>query len=341
MSGPKVLIASYLEPELVARISQAVPEVEVVYRPDLLGQPRYIADHSAPVTRTEAQEAEWQSLLREAEILFDFDHSHREDLPQLAPNVQWIQATSAGIGQFVRRMGYAETTDWMFTTASGVHARPLAEFALMAMLMFAKDYGYLAESKANRHWQRYCATELSSKTVGIIGLGKIGREVAHLAKALDMRVVGNRRNPQRAVDHVDALYGPQDLSTLLGQLDFLVLACPHTPETEKLIGAAELAQLPAGAVLINISRGTVVDQDAMIAALESGHLGGAALDVFDPEPLPEDSPLWALPNVIFSPHSASTAETENHKLADLFIQNLQRYLAGEDLINVLDTALLY
>jgi phosphoglycerate dehydrogenase-like enzyme len=341
MRRPKVLIASYLEPELVAQIAETVSEVEVVYRTDLLGQPRYIADHTAAVERSAEQEAEWQTLLREADILFDFDHSHPSDLPELAPNLKWIQATSAGIGQFVKRMGYAEATNWIFTTASGVHARPLAEFALMAMLMFAKDYPYLARSKADHYWKRYCASELSSKTVGIIGLGKIGREVARLAKAFELRVVGNRRNPGNPVDHVDRLFGPQDLASLLSELDFLVLACPHTPETDKLIGAPELALLPAGVVLINISRGTVVDQAALIDALASGHLAGAALDVFDPEPLPGDSPLWAMPNVIISPHSASTAHTENNKLVDLFCTNLKRFLAGEPMLNVLDTELLY
>ena len=341
MSRPKVLIASYLEPELVAQIVETVPEVEVIYRPDLLGQPRYVADHTAPVERSAEQEAEWRTLLREAEILFDFDHSHRSDLPEMAPNLKWIQATSAGIGQFVKRVGYAEATDWIFTTASGVHARPLAEFVIMTMLMFAKDYEYLAQSKADHHWQRYCTSELSSKTVGIIGLGKIGREVARLAKAFEMHVIGNRRNPEMPVDHVDRLFGPHDIPSLLRELDFLVLACPHTPETDRLIGAAELALLPAGAVLINISRGTVVDQAALIDVLQSGHLAGAALDVFDPEPLPEDSPLWTMPNVIISPHSASTAQNENSKLVDLFCKNVKCYLAGEPMLNVLDTELLY
>jgi phosphoglycerate dehydrogenase-like enzyme len=341
MSKPKVLIASFLEPELVEQIARSVPDVELIYRPDLIGAPRYSADHSAAIERSAAQEAEWRTLLQEADILFDFDHSHRDDLPSLAPKLKWIQATSAGIGQFVKRVGYAEATDWIFTTASGVHSRPLAEFALMAMLMFTKDYQYLDRSKADHHWARYAASELASKTLGIIGLGNIGQEAARLAKAFEMRVVGSRRNPDRAVAHVDALYGTADLDNLLSGLDFLLLSCPHTPETEKLIGAAQLAQLPAGAVLINISRGTVVDQDALIAALQSGHLAGAALDVFDPEPLPPDSPLWDMPNVIISPHSASTADTENAKIVALFCDNLKRYLAAEPMLNVLDTELLY
>lgn len=336
-----VLIASYLEPEHVARIQAAFPQVEVIYRPDLLGQPRYTADHHGPIQRTAAQEAEWRRLLARADVLFDFDYTNLQDLPDLAPNVRWVQATSAGIGQFVRRMRYAERTDWQFTTASGVHARPLAEFALMAMLMFAKDYGYLAAEKAAHHWARYCAAELAGRTAVIVGLGSIGREVARLAKAFDMRVVGTRRDPSQPTPHVDALHGPDGLPALLPAADYLILATPHTDETEKLIGAAELALLPRGAVVINIARGAVVDQPALIAALQSGHLRGAALDVFEVEPLPPDNPLWDMPNVIISPHSASTADTENAKIVELFCDNLARYLRGAPLRNRLDVARLY
>jgi glyoxylate/hydroxypyruvate reductase len=337
-----VLIASYLEPELVEQIRSEVPEANVMYHPALLGKPRYVADHTAIPDRTADQETQWQSLLVQADVLFDFDVSHREDLPQLAPNLKWIQATSAGIGQFVKQMGYAEQADWVFTTASGVHARPLAEFAMMAMLMFAKDYPYLRAEQDSRHWQRYCATELAGRTAGVIGLGKIGREVARLAKAFDMRVVGNRRHPEKdRLSHVDVLFGPDELASILEQAEFLVLATPHTAETEKMIGGTELGLLPRGAVLINIARGSVVDEAALIEALHSGQIGGAALDVFEVEPLPTDSPLWSMPNVLISPHSASTANSENRKLTRLFCDNLKRFLAGQELVNVLDVDRLY
>ena len=340
MTNPNVLIASYLEPELVEQIRREVPQVTVHYHPELIGKPRYIADHSSLPERTEAQEQQWRDLLQNADILFDFDHSHRNDLAQFTPNLKWIQATSAGIGQFVKRIGYGEN-DWIFTTASGVHARPLAEFCLMAMLMFAKDFPYLRREQEAHHWERYCAKELASSTLGIIGMGNIGQEVARIAKTFEMRVVGNRRNPSIPVDYVDTLYGTDDLPALLKEADYLVLATPHTPETEGMIGAEQLAMLPQGAVIINIARGVVVDQPAMIEALQSGHLGGVALDVTNPEPLPADSVLWDMPNVIISPHSASTAHTENQKIVDLFCDNLKLYLAGEPMINVLDVELLY
>ena len=342
MNKPTVLITSFLESDLVDHIRREVPEIEVVFRPDLLGQPKYIADHSSLPARTAAQEAEWQTLLGRAEILFDFDVTHRTDLPDVAPNVKWIQSTSSGIGQFVKRMGYAERTKWIFTTASGTHARPLAEFVIMSMLMFAKGAFYLQREQTAQHWQRYCGFELADKTLAIIGMGKIGKETARLAKAFDMRVIGSRRQSDSGpIPFVDALFEPDRLDDLIKKADFLTLAVPHTPETEKMIGTRELALLPPGAVVINIARGVVIDQPALIEALRSGHLGGAALDVTDPEPLPAGDPLWSMPNVMISPHSASTAVSENRKLTELFCQNLKRYLKGEPLLNILDTVKLY
>ncbi len=331
-----VLIASYLEPELVEQIRREAPQFEVINRPDLLGAPCYVADHSASVTRTPAQEAEWQALLAQADILFDFDHSHMEDLPDLATNLKWIQATSAGIGQFVKQKGY-DKTNWIMTTASGVHARPLAEFVIQSMLFFARDFEYLLSEKAAHHWARNSTAELADKTLAIIGLGKIGREAARLAKAFDIRVIGSRRNiNDTSMPNVDELYPPGDLTPLLTQANYLLLCTPHTPETEGIIGAEQIAQLPKGAVIINIARGAVMDYAAMTEALKNGHLRGASLDVFATEPLPATDPLWDMSNVIISPHSASTADTENAKITRLFCDNLKHYLAGEPLQNMLD-----
>ncbi|MCY4018986.1 MAG: D-2-hydroxyacid dehydrogenase [Chloroflexi bacterium] len=336
----KVLIASYLEPEHIDRIRQAVPQVEVVYRPNLIGAPLFQAHHTAVIERSAEQEAEWLALLAQADILFDFDHTHREDLPQLAHKLKWIQTTSAGIGQFVKTYGY-DRQGWIFTTASGVHARPLAEFCLMAMLTFVKNFRLMDEQKRGRHWQRFHNTELRGMTVGILGLGKIGRDLAAVCRFFGMRIIATRRDARRAVDSVDLLFAPSQLEEVLPQVDFLVLCLPHTPETDGLLDAERIAMLKQGAFLINIARGALVDQVALTDALIEGRLGGAALDVTDPEPLPEDDPLWDLPNVIISHHSASTADTENGKLTDLFIRNLRRYLAGEPMENLLDLELMY
>ncbi len=336
----KVLIASYLEPEHIERIRAEAPAVDIIYRPDLIGAPRFHADHTSPISRSPAQEAEWRSLLAQADILFDFDHTHREDLPALALQLKWIQATSAGIGQFVKRYGY-DRTGWVLTTSSGVHARPLAEFCLMAMLMFVKNYPLMDARKQARKWQRFNNTELRGMTVGIIGLGRIGRDLAQVCNFFGMRVLASRRSDKAKPATGDRLYPPEHLDELLPQVDFLVLCTPHTPETDGLLNGARIRRLKQGAVLINIARGAIVDQEELTRALIDGHLGGAVLDVTDPEPLPSDDPLWSLPNVFISHHSASTADTENGKLTDLFIRNLRRYLSGEPLENQLDIDRMY
>jgi glyoxylate/hydroxypyruvate reductase A len=339
-----VLIASYLEPALVEQIRACDPRINVIYEPDLLGAPRYISDHTAPPQRTPAQEAHWRELLAQADVLFDFDWGNLESLPDLAPRLRWIQATSAGIGQLVRRQGYAQRTNWIFTTASGVHIGPLAEFVMLALLMFSKDLFGMQRAQAAGRWERTCSSELTGQTLAIVGLGRIGREVATRAKCFGMRVIASKRHVGDASPTelgVDAIYSPDGLAAMLSQANYLVLVAPHTDETEHLIGPTQFAALPPGAVLINIGRGALVDEAALIESLRSGHLAGAALDVFATEPLPPDSPLWAMPNVLVSPHSASTSAHENRRIADLFCQNLRRFLDDAPLQNVLDTQLLY
>jgi phosphoglycerate dehydrogenase-like enzyme len=340
-----VLITTYLEPEHVERLRAASPRLDVIYEPDLIPTSRYPGDHYNTIKRTPEQEARWRELLERADILFDFDPTHREDLPKVAPNLRWIQATSAGIGQFVRRMGYEQRMPGVvFTTASGIHAKPLAEFCVLAMLTFAKGLRRILDDQRHRHWERYAGTDLDGRTLGIIGVGSIGTEVARLGQALGMTVLATKRTvagADLAALHVDALYGPEDVAEVLRRSEFLVIATPHTDTTERLIGAAELALLPQGAVLINIGRGAVLDELALIEALRSGQLGGAALDVFDHEPLPADSPLWDMQNVLVSPHSGSTSDRENARLTGLFAENLRRFLADEPLLNVLDIQALY
>ncbi len=337
-----ILICSYLEPEYVERIRQTSDRLKVIYEPSLLRPPRYAADHTGDpaLSRTPKDEARWQQLLAQADILFDFDPTHRTDLPDLAPRVRWIQSTSAGIGQFVKRNGYdTRMPQTVFTTASGVHARPLAEFCLMAMLMHIKGLNRMWRDQQRKHWERYAGTDLEGRTLGLVGLGRVGSGVARLAKAIGMQVIGTDLVPATGV--VDRFFPIANLREMLPQVEFLVLSVPHTPETEGMVGAAELSLLPKGAYFINIARGAVVDEPALIEALRSGHLSGAALDVFAQEPLPQDSPLWEMPNVLVSPHSASTSDRENERITELFCDNLCRYLKGEPLRNVLDPERMY
>jgi phosphoglycerate dehydrogenase-like enzyme len=343
---PMVLIASYLEPEHVDRVRGVDSRLEVVYEPGLLRPPRYAADHvGTPGSRSPEDEAQWRTLLARADVLFDFDYTNDGELPELAPHVRWIQATSAGIGPFVKRRSYdTRMPQTVFTTASGVHARPLAEFCALAMLAFSRGLFIMLDAQRRRHWERFAGTDLLGKTVVIYGHGSIGEEVARVSRSFGMRTIGVKRSVEgqdKEALQVDELHSSAGLRSLLPRADFLVLAAPHTPETEGVVGRAELALLPAGAVLVNVGRGALVDEEALVAALRSGHLGGAALDVFQEEPLPPGSPLWTLPNVLVSPHSASTSDRENARLTDLFCRNLRRFLKGEALENVLDTSRLY
>jgi phosphoglycerate dehydrogenase-like enzyme len=347
MGAPKdenlrVLIASFIEAEHVERIREVDPRLEVIYEPNLLRPPRYAADHKgSPMERTPEQEARWRRFLGEADILFDFDQTHLENLPELAPNVVWIQSTSSGIGPFVERMGYHERMpNAVFTRASGVHAQPLAEFCVMVMLMFRKGLFRILGDQRNKHWERYAGTDLEGRTLAIVGMGAVGSHVARVAKHLGMKVIGLDLHgflfDQDSLP-LDEFHPISQLHEVLPRAEHLVLIAPHTPQTEGMIGVEELALLPEGAVFINIARGALVDEVALAEALGSGHLAGAGLDVFSEEPLPESSPLWTMPNVLVSPHSASTSDRENGRITDLFCENLRRFLARKPLLNLLET----
>jgi phosphoglycerate dehydrogenase-like enzyme len=341
-----VLISSWLEPEHVRTIAQVDPRVDVVYEPDLLRKPRYPADHGGfPTRRSPEDEARWRRLLAEADILFDFDYTNDWELPELAPRVRWVHSSSAGIGQFVARRHYHER--WkgtIFTTASGVHAVPLAEFCAMAMLGFSRGLFRMNALRSRKHWERFAGTDLVGRTLVIYGHGAIGREVGRLALGFGMHVIGVKRtatDDPPALHNANELHPASEFRSLLPRAEYLVLAAPHTRETERVLEHKEFKLLPRGAFVVNIGRGALVDETAMIHALRDGDLGGAALDVFATEPLPEDSPLWTMPNVLVSPHSASTSDRENGRLTELFCDNLSRFLKGEPMRNVLDVDRLY
>jgi phosphoglycerate dehydrogenase-like enzyme len=335
----RVLIGSPLEPPHVARIAAADPRVSVLYEPGLLPEPRYAADHTGvPRELSAAELGAWAALRQQADVSFDFDWQAPADMAANCPRLRWVQATSAGIGGFLERTGLAGAP-LVFTTAAGVHGIPLAEFALLGLLYFAKGMPALAGAKAARDWQRYAGSQVSGSRALLVGLGGAGREVARLLAAAGVEVCGAGRPGHRYDVPGVTSYVPSDqLREVLPGMDSLVLACPLTEQTRGLIGAGELALMRPGAVLVNISRGAVVDEQALVSALRSGHLGGACLDVFATEPLPAGSPLWDMPNVIISPHSAATVSAENGLITDLFIDNLRRWLAGRPLRNTFDRA---
>jgi phosphoglycerate dehydrogenase-like enzyme len=344
MPRDTILITSPLEAEFVERIRAIDPvALEVLHEPDLLPPTRYRGDHKgAPFTRTAVQAARWDALLARATITWDIPAD--ADLPK-ARRLRWIQATSTGVGQHIRRLGLQDS-DILVTTARGSHAQPLAEFVFMALLAYWRGLAHLqAEQRAHR-WERYCVQEVAGRTLVILGAGDLARGSARIAKALDMQVVAVARDAGKSREHnhlFDEVVPPSALHAALARADALLLTVPHTPETEGMIDAAALAALPRGAALVNIARGQILDEAALIAALRSGHLGFAALDVTLVEPLPPDSPLWDMPNVLISPHSASTPPSENDRITGIFLHNLRRWLAGDlaGMRNVLDKQLMY
>ena len=274
------------------------------------------------------------ALLAEADILCGF--SGPQNLISRAPRLKWAQMMSAGVDRLAGSELWASPVT--VTNVSGVTAVSISEFVISLMLMFVKQAPLCFELKARKEWKWVNLTVLRSKTVGIIGLGSIGREVARLAKSFGMEVLATRRTVKQVkrARYVDQLLPPEQLHQLLERSDFVVLTLPLTRETNKLIGEKELSKMKSSAYLINISRGGIVDEDALIQALEENRIAGAGLDVFATEPLPPDSKLWDLENVIFSPHASGGMEDYMLQAIDVFIKNLKRYLQGKKLINIVD-----
>ena len=339
--GASVFFASPLEAEQVARIAAALPELRLLYAPELFPALRYVGDHKGgPHARTAAETARWRGLLAEAEVCWDLPAA--EDLP-FAGRLRWVQTTSTGVGQAVAKLGLGHL---LVTTARGVHAGPLAEFVFMALLAHVRDLAGLQQAQARREWVRGCVPELAGRTLVTIGAGDLARGCAKLARAFGMPVIAVGRSAGTARAHnelFDEVVGVERLHEVLGRADAVVVTVPHTPATEDLVDAAAFAAMREGVAFVNIARGQVVDEDALVAALRSGRVGFAALDVARVEPLPAESPLWSMPNVLVSPHSASTVAAENGRIVDIFIHNLRCWVGGRigEMRNVLDVGRMY
>lgn len=328
------LIASFLESDCIDAIREAVPDVKVSYEPELLPPPRYPADHDGrEFDLAEHGQRRWRDLLRSADVMFDFDWESPEVMPVRCPNLRWLQATSAGIGDVVEKSHLADAP-FAITTAAGVHAGPLTEFVIGGLLYLVRDFPRLEQDKADRRWERWASHEIAGKSALIVGLGSVGRRVGLALHHLDVRVTGLARRAQSETpDGFSKVITSAELEADLPSTDFLIICCPLTNETRGLIGRTEIDLLPEGAIVTNIGRGPVIDENALLTNLRGGRLRGAILDVFDEEPLPLDSPFWTLKNVVVSPHSASTVAGENARLTALFIANLKRFSSGEPLLN--------
>ncbi len=341
-----VVITSYFEEEHVERIRDVDDRLRVLYREDLVPPPRWPGDHAGPPDwrRSEKGEREFLQMLAEAEVLYDFPRGHVKDLIWVVPKLRWVQASMAGAGEVAEKAGL-RSTGVIVTTASGVYSGPLAEFVMMALLQHVKCLDRLRRDKAEKRWREAHTETLRGKTLCVVGMGSIGRAVAVRARPFGMRVAGVKRTVREddaAREDADELYATRDLHAALRGADYVVVTLPNTPETYRLVDAAAICAMKPGAYFVNVGRGKVVDEGALVEALESGHLAGAALDVFEEEPLPEGSPLWDLENVLVSPHSTDNVPGLTNELqSKLFRDNLRRYLDGEPLVNELDKRLLY
>lgn len=269
-----------------------------------------------------------------------------------APDLRWVHSATSGVERALTPV--ALSRDIVVTNARGVFSRPIAEHVLLMILAVSRHMPQLLELQGERTWQPLEGRELRDLTIGVIGYGSLGRAVASLATAFGSRVIALRRNPSApdqpvaagaedddsflVAPRVAAVFGPDGLHQFLGQADVVVLAAPLTPETESLIDEAALAAMKPGAWIVNVARGRLVDDHALIRALTEGRIGGAALDTFRDEPLPPSSPLWTLPNVIVTPHTSWSSGRVLDRSVELFCDNLRRFRAGEPLRNVVDRA---
>jgi phosphoglycerate dehydrogenase-like enzyme len=266
------------------------------------------------------------------------------DLLPRAKTLRWLQQWGAG-ADWLMDCPKAADMPFTLTNASGVHAIPISEHILALLLAFARGISPAVQEQERRRWTPHAEQtglfELANKTMVLVGVGAIGERTARIASGLEMRVLGVRRDPSIGAAGVEAMFGPEQLLSLLPQADFVVLTVPLTDETRGMIGERALNAMKPTAYLVNIGRGGTIDEEALIRALQQGDIAGAGLDVFEAEPLPEASPLWHMDNVIITSHYAGLTPHYNERALAIFLDNLRRYRAGEPLQNVVDKELGY
>jgi phosphoglycerate dehydrogenase-like enzyme len=341
-NGVKIMIATPLEPQLVDRIAASSPGIDVAFAPELLPAPRYPSDHRGVdgFARDVAGEASWNAMLREADVLYGVPGDTGPTLAAAlahAPALRWVQGTAAGAGEQVRaaKLSSADLERVTFTSAAGVHGGMLAEFAFYGLLALRKDAARLADIRARRAWDHYAMGELEGSTIAVVGMGSIGEAIAKRSRAIG---VARTAAPRADCDETVAL---ADAAQAYARADAIAVTLPGTDATRGIIDRAAIAAWKPNTVFINVGRGVVIDQAALIDALTAGAIAGAVLDVFAAEPLAADNPLWTLPNVIFSPHTAALSTRENERIVELFCDNIRRYAARQPLRNVVNTAEFY
>jgi phosphoglycerate dehydrogenase-like enzyme len=275
---------------------------------------------------------EFIEVARDAEIIFLSRKYERSTVLALR-HLKWLHLGGTGIDR-LRPLSDLDS-EIIITHTPGLNAEMIADYVICVTLMLTWDFPRLIRNQLERRWERWLVDRAEDKTLALIGLGNIGRAVARKATAMGMRVIGVKRSPD-SVPGVEYVVGPDQLHEILGEADFVVLAVPLTGETWGMIGPREFLTMKETACLINICRGAVVQEQALIEALKKRRIAGAALDVFENEPLPGDSELWGLENVIISPHISSWSRGYRARAAEVFCANLQRYLSHQPLLYVID-----
>ncbi len=297
----------------------------------------------APGRRVVASDdrAEIEGLLDRVEIVVG---GLPHDLLPRARNLRWLQLWGAGADGLLQSGDVSALEHITITNASGVHAVPISEHILALFLALGRRLNHALRAQVERTWSSPefgSIAEMAGKTLLVVGLGAIGERTAELGAAFGMRTLGVRRNPERGSPHVEAVYGPQRLREILPQADYIAITLPLTKETRGMFGESEFEACRRSAYLVNIGRGSTIDEPALVRALREGRLAGAGLDVFAHEPLPADSPLWRLDNVIITAHYAGRTPYYDERALAIFTDNLRRYLAGQPLHNVVDARLGY
>ncbi|MBP3041618.1 D-2-hydroxyacid dehydrogenase [Bacillaceae bacterium Marseille-Q3522] len=283
-------------------------------------------------------EPETHFNLNDCEVLLTLGIQDPLHILEKVPNVKWIHSTSVGTEAMLLNKEI-RNSDIVITNAKGCTSVPIAEHTVAMISSLARGLPAMMKNQALRKWERIPVTDLTSSTVGIIGYGEIGYEIAKRCKALDMRVIGCKRNPHSGVkinDPADKIAGMDQVDEVIAEADFLVLSLPATNETYHFMNRERLGKMKKGSFLINVGRGNTVMESALVENLRNNHLGGAALDVFEVEPLPTYHPLWELDNVIISPHNAFFSPKHSERIMDLFLENVKRFSAGKPLLNVID-----
>lgn len=340
----RVVVAVSVSEENIGIVREREPRLEIVHEPDLF--PAAGANWMVSYSRTDEQQQRLDELLASADALYGVPDQSGAKLGEVVAanrTLRWVHTIPAGGGQQIKAANLSrEDLDRMvFTTSAGVHAQPLAEFALFGVMAGAKGLPRLASDHRAGVWgERFSMGQLSAMTVAVVGLGSIGKAVAEKLSLLGCTVIGVHRRDVDAPG-VSRIYPVEEFATAASLADAVVLALPGTTETERMLNADVLAAIKPGATVVNVGRGTTVDEAALIAALEDGRVSFAALDVTYVEPLPAESPLWTLDNVLLSPHTAAITDHEPRLIAELFAENARRLLDGEPLKNVVNTVEFY